>query len=119
MERFAKYMAAMDGTNDWSVIGPLYDDAIDPDCVFITADGEYDKAQWAETVRKLVDRGAIASGYEVTRAEGDTAYYEVTVAVAGEEPLHMAAKGTLREGRLVRVEPVDPAVYSSLVERSK
>lgn len=50
--------------------------------------------------------------------EGDSRYYEVTVTV-DDEAMHMTARGTVEDGRLVRVESVDPDVYTALVERSK
>ena len=119
MERFSKYLAAVDGSNGWDTVGPLFYDAFDPDCVVITADGEYDRDGWAAMAKGLVDKGASASGFEITREEGETAYYHVTVNVPGAEPMRLTAVGTLRDGRMVRVEPVDPAAYASLVERSK
>ena len=67
----------------------------------------------------MVDKGATVSGFEVTGAEGDSVSYKLTITLGEDEPLHMAAKGTLREGRLVRVEPVDPTVYATLVERAR
>lgn len=119
MEKFAKYMAAVDGGSDWATVQPLFDDAFDPECIFVTADGEYDKQQWSEMARGLVENGAVASGFEITRREGDAAYYKLTVTVGDGEHLHMTAKGALRDGRLVRVEPVDPSVYSTMVEQSR
>jgi len=118
MEKFARYLAAVDGTNDWATIGPLFDDAIAPDCIFVTDEGEHDKTYWTGVVKGLVEKGAVASDLEVTRQEGDVAYYHLTITIGDDEPLDMAAKGTLRDGRLTRVEPIDPAVYSRMVERS-
>ena len=119
MEKVAKYFAALEGARDWAAVQPLFDDAFHPDCVIVTADGEFDKEQWAEMAKRLVDKGATASGFEVTGTEGDTVSYKLTITVGEDAPLHMAAKGTLRDGRLVRVEPVDPSVYSTIVERSR
>ena len=34
-------------------------------------------------------------------------------------PMHLTAKGTTRGGQIARVEPVDPAAYSEMVERSR
>ena len=118
MEKFAAYLDAIDGTGDWSVIGPLFDAAFHPDCVVVTADGEYTKQEWSQMAKRLADKGAAASGFAVTSQDGDTAYYEVTITV-DDAPMHMTAKGTLHDGRLIRVEPVDPALYSSLMEKSK
>ena len=119
MEKFATYLAAVDGTNDWTTVKPLYDDAFDEDCVFMTADGEHDKASWSLMVQGLLARRAVASDLEVTHQDGDVAYYQLTITVPGEEPMHTKAKGTLKDGRLIRVEPVDPQQYSNLVEMSK
>ena len=45
--------------------------------------------------------------------------YLFTVSVEGDDPMHLTAKGTLEDGRLLRVEPVDPAAYSDLVDHSR
>lgn len=119
MERFAKYLAAVNGTNDWSVIGPLFNDAFDDECVFTTAEGEFSKTQWAEMVRGLTQRSATVSGYEVTADDGDTVFYKLTVNFPDGDPMHLAAKGTLRDGRLLRVEPMDPSKYSAMVAQSR
>lgn len=117
MEKFATYLAAVDGTRGWDEVGPLFDAAFHEDCVFVTADGEFGKAQWAEMAKGLVAKGAVASGFQVTREDGDSSFYEVTVTVEG-EAMNMVAKGTLVDDQLIRVEPLDPGAYSALVERS-
>lgn len=117
-DKFETYLAAYDGTNDWSAIGPLFDAVFHPDAVFVTADGELNKAQWAEMARNLASKGATASGFEVTGEEADSFYYTVTINV-DDEPMHMTAKGTVRDGQLALVEPIDPSVYSAMVDRAK
>ena len=74
MERFARYLAAVDGSNDWATIEPLFDDAFTDDCIFVTDEGEHDKTYWTGVVKGLIEKGAVASGFEVTRQEGDVAY---------------------------------------------
>ena len=64
MEKFTKYLAAIDGSPEWSEVRPL------------------------------------------------------TLRVGEAEPLHLTAKGTIKDGQIMRVEPVDPAAYSTMVERS-
>jgi len=119
MEKFANYLAAFDGTGEWTQIRPLFDDLFHRDCVVVTADGELNKEQWAEMAKGLVENRATVSGFEVTGEEDDALYYKLTVHVGEDDPLHMTAKGTVKDGQLVRVEPVDPAAYSRLVERSE
>ena len=114
----ATYLAAVDGSNDWATVQPLFDDAFDAGCVFVTADGEYDKAAWMERVRALVEKGAVASGFEILRQEGDSATYKLTLTVGGDR-LSMSAVATLGDGRIARVEPIDPAVYSEMIDRSR
>ncbi len=118
MDRFANYLAAFDGTRDWSEIGPLFDSVFHPDGVVVTADGEYTKQEWAAMAKRLVDKKATASDFEITGEEADVIFYRVTITV-DDVPTHLTAKGTLRDGRLIRVEPVDPEQYSSLMEQSR
>lgn len=117
MQALADYLAAVDGTNDWSVVGPLFDAAFDDEAVVVTADGEYSKAQWGAMAQNLVSKGATVSPLEVIDEEGDSSLYRITVSVGG-ETLVMTARATLRNGRILRVEPVDPTAYSDLVDRS-
>ena len=119
MESFAKYLAEFDGSAEWSKVRPLFEEVFHPDCVFLTADGELNTEQWAEMAKGLTERAAVVSGFEVTDEQDDTIFYQLTLAVGDDEPLQMTAKGTLLDGRLIRVEPVDPAVYSTMVERSR
>ena len=119
MDKFTTYLAAVDGSNDWSTIGPLFMDAFDPDCVVVTAAGEVDRDGWASMAQGLVASGASISDFEASAPTGDSFVYKMTLNVPGEQPLSLAARGTLKDGRLFRVEPVDPAQYSALVDRSR
>lgn len=87
--------------------------------MIVTADGELDKQQWAETVKGLTSRGAIASEYEVAGKEDDTFLYKVTIAVGDHEPLHLTSKATVKDGQIIRVEPSDPAEFTTLAGRSR
>jgi len=102
-DKFETYLAAYNGANDWSAIRPLFDALFHPDAVFVTADGELNKAQWAEMHRNLVAKGAKTSDIEVTGEEADSFYYRVTVNM-GDEPMHVTAKGTVRDGQLALIE---------------
>jgi hypothetical protein len=119
MKKFERYVAAFDGSKDWSEIQPLYEDAFDAECVFVTADGEYDKVQWAGMLKALVDKGAAVSGFEITAEDGPTVHYKLTVSVPGAEPVRMSSTGTLRDGRLVRVEPTGSEAITAMMQLGK
>ncbi len=119
MEKFATYLAAYNGTAQWNEVQHLFDNLFHPDCIFVTADSQLNKGQWAEMARGLAEKGAIASDFEVSREEGESFYYKVTISVGEEEPMHLRAKGTIKDGQIIRVEPVDPSAYSEMVGRSK
>jgi hypothetical protein len=119
MEKFEAYLGAFDGSPGWAEVEPLFDDAFHPDLVVVTADGELDKDQWKAMAEGLAERGAVVSDFEVKSEDAGSAYYKVTISVEGEEPMHLTAKAALEDGRLLRVEPVDPAAYSDLVDHSR
>jgi hypothetical protein len=52
-------------------------------------------------------------------AEGDLIYYKLTITLPEGEPMRLAAKGTVKDDQVIRVEPMDPAVYSTMVARSR
>jgi hypothetical protein len=114
MEKFSKYLAAFDGSNDWSAIEPLFDDVFHDDAVVVTADGERSKAQWKDMAKGLCAKGAKASDFEVTKEEGDAIFYKLVITLSDDNAMHMTAKGTVKDGQLIRVEPVDPAAYAAL-----
>ena len=118
MDRFKTYIAAVDGSNGWEVIEPLFMDAFHPDGVVVTADGEMDRDGWATMAQGLVARGASISGFEVTSQSDDSVAYRMTIDFPDAESMHLAATATLEDGRFIRVEPMDPARYSELVQRS-
>lgn len=119
MEKFEEYLAAFDGSTDWASVEPLFEDAFHADCIFVTADGEFDKTQWLEMVKGLRAKGTVASDFQVNKTDGDSVYYQLTLSAGGGEPLELKAKGLLSDGRLIRVEPVDPAAYSEMVRQSE
>lgn len=118
MDKFVKYISAIDGTRSWSDIKPLFNDLFHPSCVFVTADGELNREQWAEMAKGLVSKRATASDFEVTGKDDDSFYYKLTVTVEGNSML-LTARGTTKDGQVIRVEPVDPGSYSDLVEKSR
>ena len=119
MEKFEKYLGAFDGSRGWDEIEPLFDDLFHPDVVVVTADGELGKEEWKAMAKRLADRNAVASDLEITSEDAESAFYKVTISVEGDEPMHLTARGTFEDGRLLRVEPVDPGAYSDLVDRSR
>jgi hypothetical protein len=117
MEKFRRYIEAFDGATEWSEVQPLFNDVFHPDCRVVTEEGELDKGQWEEMAKGLLAKGAKVTGFEVAKEEGDSVYYSLTITFAEGEQLHLSSKSTIKDGQLFRVEPVDPAAYSKLVQR--
>lgn len=118
MQKFAEYMNAVDGTRSWEEVEPLFLEAFHPDATYVTADGELDLTQWREMAQGLVDGGAVISDFEMKTADGVNAVYRLVLAAGDDAPLELAATGRFRDGRLIHVEPTDPAAYSEMVARS-
>ncbi len=115
-DKLTRYFDAMDGSHGWEDIAPLYDEVMHDDVVIVTADGDRTKEQWAETVRGLLAKGARVSDVEMTEPAGDEFHYKLTITV-GDTVMNPASKATIKDGRLARVEPVDPGVYSEIAAR--
>ena len=115
-EKFRRDFEAFSSATDWSEVQPAFNDAFHPDLRVVTPEGELDKGQWEETVRGLPVKGVKTTDFEVAREEGDTVYYGMTLTFPNGEQLHPSSKVTIKDGQVVRVEPVDPETYSKLVQ---
>jgi hypothetical protein len=115
-DKLGAYFASVNGTNEWDTIEPLFNAVMHDDVVFVTADGEQDKAAWMKAVQGLIAKGATASGYDVSKKEDGAFYYKVTITMSDGTVMEAASKGMVKDGMMVRVEPVDPEVYSKLSE---
>lgn len=89
-----------------------------PDLRVVTPGGELDKGQWEETVKGLLVKGVKATDFDFAKEEGATVFYSMTLAFPEGEQLRPSSKITIKDGQVLRVEPVDPAAYSRLVEDS-
>ena len=118
MEKFRRYFEAFSAATEWSEVQPAFNDVFHPDLRVVTPEGKLNKGQWEETVKGLLAKGVKATDSEVAKEEGDTVYYSMTLTFPEGEQLHPSSKVTIKDGQVVRVEPVDPAAYSRLVENS-
>lgn len=87
-----------------------------PDLRVVTPEGELDKGQWEDTVKGLLVNGVKTTDFEITREEGDTVHIGMTLSFPNGEQLHPSSKVTVKDGQVVRVEPVDPETHSKLVQ---
>lgn len=114
-KNLAAYFAAFDGSKDWAKAETIYNDLFHPEGKLVTKDGEKTIEEWRAVAKGLVEGGAKASAYEDRAGETpDTFYYKVTLTLADGKVLSPASKATVKDGKLARVEPVDPATYSKI-----
>ena len=114
-DKLRAYFAAADGTSSWDSMKPLFDEAFHPDLEMVTPDGTHSKDGWEQVAKGLSEQGAKVSDLELSE-QGDTIYYQTTITMKDGTTMKPSAKGTLKDGQLIRVEPVDPDVYSTLTK---
>ncbi|MCP4303687.1 MAG: hypothetical protein GY788_02170 [bacterium] len=114
MQTLADYFGKMDGTVSWTDVEPLFNAAMHDDCVFVTADGEVTKDKWAGVVKGFLEKGVVASDYEPQPVVDGAFHYRVKLTLSDGTPMQLAAKGYIKDGKIVRVEPIDPEAYAQL-----
>ncbi len=115
-ERLKAYFEALDENATWDSVKPLFDDMMHQDLKVVTADGVLTKNQWEQAVKGLVAQGAKSSDIEISSDQDDTVYYRLTVTMGNGTTMQPSSKGTIKDGQIIRVEPVDPEVYSNLTK---
>ena len=113
-ERFKAYFEAFDGNATWDSMKPLFDELMHRDLKIVTADGVLTKDQWEQAVKGLLAQGAKSSDIEISSDQDDTVYYRLTVTLGNGTTMLPSSKGTIKDGQVIHIEPVDPEVYSNM-----
>ena len=114
MEKLRQYFEAF-GSADWNTVGPLFEDVFHDDLVIVTADGELGKDEWRTDVQRAVAAGTKISDIEMHRDTDDTFHYSATITEGDGKVIKISSTGTIKDGKLARVQPLDPAAYSQFV----
>lgn len=107
------YLESINGTNDWSAVQPHFEAVMHDEVIIVAADGEKDRSQWQAAVQGLLDKGAIIRDVTMVDGADESFHYQMTMTI-GDKEMKPASKATIKDGMLVRVEPVDPAQYAEM-----
>jgi hypothetical protein len=114
MKILQNYFDGINESSDWAALQPAFDAAFHPDLVILTSEGERNRQQWVEAVTALLAEGTKTSDFEVTGREGDTVFYRVTLTKQDGTKFQAFSKGFLKDGKFVRVEPVDSDAHARM-----
>ena len=114
-ETFRTYFEAFTGDASWDDIAPHFEKLFHDDLIVVTPNGEVDKAGWAQAVKSLLDAGVRVSVGSM-RENGNTIYYSATIAKNDGTSMKPGSKGYVRDGKLVRVEPMLPTAYAKIMD---
>ena len=114
VESTKSYLEAFDGNATWDSIKPLFDEVMHPALQVVTAEGILTRGEWEQAVRGMLARGMKASEIEIRADEDGTIFYQLVVTMSDGTKLQPASKATTKGGKIIHIEPVDPAIYSDL-----
>ena len=116
MEKIREYLKAFNRSATWDLVEPIFNELMHQDLQVVTADGVLNKAEWGQVIQGLLVRGFEASEIEVGEQQDDVIHYQMTMTMIDGTVLKPASKGTIRDGQLVRIEPIAPEVYSAITQ---
>ena len=116
IEKFRSYLEAFDGNTTWDSLRLLFEEIMHPDLTVVTADGTLTRDEWEQAIKGLLSKGTKASDIEIKADQDDTIYYQFKFTMSDGTTAQLSSKGTVKDGKLIHVEPVDPEVYSNLTQ---
>ena len=114
VESTKSYLEAFDGNATWDSIQPLFDEVMHPELKVVTADGILTRDEWEQAVRGMLARGMQASEIQIRADQDGTIFYQLAATMSDGTTLQPASKATAKDGKIIHIEPVDPAVYTDL-----
>ena len=109
MDKLRTYFDAMNGTSDWSSVKPLFDDLFHDDLVVVTANGELDRDAWGNAVQGMLAAGTKVSDLTMHSHDDGTIHYYTTITETNGTVIKVSSTATLKDGKIVHVQPFDHA----------
>jgi hypothetical protein len=115
MRLLMEYFAQFDGAKEWKVVEPFADSLYHPEMVATTAKGEMDKESFKKNVQAYVEGGGSIEMLKLEKVPNGIRYELIFHKPDGTAE-QTATMGVFKDGKLYRVTPDDPAVYSSVLQ---
>lgn len=112
-QAFRAYFDAFTGSASWEELEPHFEAVFHDDLVVKTANGELDRAGWKSAVQALLASGAKGK-VDSLRRDGDKIIYAATLTKADGTEMRPLSKGTIQDGKVIRVEPMNPIEYTNI-----
>ena len=113
--KLRKYFDAFSGFADWDDLAQHFEDVFHDELIVATPNGHVNKIGWMEAVKALLNENASINVISM-RERGDKIYYSVTISKGDGTIVKPVSQGILKEGKLVRVEPMLPAEYAKITD---
>ena len=112
-KHFRNYFAAFTGSATWDDLKPHFDLVFHEDLIVKTANGEIDRDGWEMAVKGLLASGSKGK-IDSIRFDGETLFYAGTISLDDGSTMRPLSKGTVKDGKLILVEPMNPMEYTSI-----
>ena len=108
MEKLRRYLEAFDGSAGWDTVGPLFEDLLHDDLAYVTPNGELSKDQFRPVVQNALATGIKVSDVRMHGHGDEIIHFDSKVTADDGTVTPSSSSGTIKVGKLVRVEPRDP-----------
>lgn len=119
IDEFRSYFNSMDGSATWESVKPHFDAVFHDDLVVVTVNGEVDKAGWAGAVKGLIAAGVTTSDLDMHSDAEGAIHYSLTLTKNDGSAIKVASTATIKDGKVVHVEPLDPEKYTQMAATAR
>eukprot|EP00566_Odontella_aurita_P029368 CAMPEP_0113586740 /NCGR_PEP_ID=MMETSP0015_2-20120614/34470_1 /TAXON_ID=2838 /ORGANISM="Odontella" /LENGTH=145 /DNA_ID=CAMNT_0000492221 /DNA_START=113 /DNA_END=550 /DNA_ORIENTATION=+ /assembly_acc=CAM_ASM_000160 len=113
MNRLATYFSYYDGHHTWEDLRPIVEDLAHPDLSVITGKGTLNRHDFLGYVERLIGSGSTIDVVQMISVPPDGIHHTIDVYERdGGTVRRLVSVCRFRDGRMIRVEPSNPADYN-------
>jgi len=117
MRLLTTYFAQFDGKTTWKEAHPFVERLFHPDLTGVTGKGEIHREDYEKSVKEFLENGGTVDMMKLEKVH-EGIRYELVFHFPDGSTDRTRTLGKFSDGRLIRVEPDDPAVYNKLLHQS-
>ena len=112
MRKLTKYFCLLCEDSKWDANAEkIFDDLFHPEVVIVGNQKKFNFDEWKAWYKQSIQDGLVLDMEKVVRTSSDSIVYTLLVHKHDGTVLSHTAKGIFQDGKLIKTEPADPAIY--------
>ena len=117
MRKLTSYFCLLSPESKWDENAErIFDDLFHPEVMIVGKNKSFNFQEWKDWYKRSIQDGLVLDMEKVVRVGPDSIVYTLLVHQENGTVLSHTAKGIFKDGKLIKTEPADPAIYDIMTK---